>query len=115
MTVRVYDEILPEPLGNPLGSALGIPLGLRQYFIVYPSSRRNTVTIRLHFLVLKSQVFGHVIVWKSVLENLATDVLFFRGKNTDKMSKARFHWTLVSFSKDPSGVCTPPIRVLQSI
>ena len=43
--VGVYDEILPEPSGNPSGSALGITLGLRQYFIVYPSSRHNTVTI----------------------------------------------------------------------
>ena len=41
-----YNEILPEPSGNPLGSALGISCGLRQYFIVYPSSRHNTVTIR---------------------------------------------------------------------
>ena len=31
--------------GNPSGSALGISLGLRRYFIVYPSSRHNTVTI----------------------------------------------------------------------
>ena len=37
--------LLPEPSGNPLGSALRIFLGLRQYFIVHPSSRHNTVTI----------------------------------------------------------------------
>ena len=43
--VRVYDEILPEPSGNPSGSVLGISFGLRQYFIVYPSSRHNTVTV----------------------------------------------------------------------
>ena len=42
--VGVYDEILPEPSGNPSGSALGISFGLKQYFIVYPSSRHNTVT-----------------------------------------------------------------------
>ena len=40
-----YDEILPEPSGNPSGSALGIFLRLRQYFIINPSSRHNTVTI----------------------------------------------------------------------
>ena len=39
-----YDEILPETSGNPSGSALRISLGLRQYFIVHPSSRHNTVT-----------------------------------------------------------------------
>ena len=43
--VGVYDEISPEPSGNPSGSALRISLGLRRYFIVYPSSRHNTVTI----------------------------------------------------------------------
>ena len=43
--VGVY-EILPEPEGNPAGSALGISFGLRQYFIVYPSSRHNTVTVQ---------------------------------------------------------------------
>ena len=47
--VGVYDEISPEPSGNPSGSALRISLGLRRYFIVYPSSRHNTVTV----------VFGH--------------------------------------------------------
>ena len=43
--VGVYDEILPEPSGNPFGSALRISLGVRQYFMVYPSFRHNTVTI----------------------------------------------------------------------
>ena len=43
--VGVYDKISPEPSGNPSGSALGISLGLRRYFIVYPSSRHNTVTV----------------------------------------------------------------------
>ena len=42
-SVRVYNEISPEPSENPTVSALGISLGLRQYFIVYPSSRHNTV------------------------------------------------------------------------
>ena len=46
----VYDEISPEPSGNPSGSALGISLGLRRYFIVYPSSRHNTVTITKTFV-----------------------------------------------------------------
>ena len=41
----VYDEISPEPSGNPSGSAIGVSLGLRRYFIVYPSSRHNTVTL----------------------------------------------------------------------
>ena len=45
--VRVYNEILPEPSANPWGSALGISLRLRQYFIVYLSSRHNTVTVKL--------------------------------------------------------------------
>ena len=44
--VRVYNGILPVPSGNPSASALGISFGLRQYFIVYSSSRHNTVTIR---------------------------------------------------------------------
>ena len=49
--VGVYNEISPEPSGNPSGSALGISLGLRRYFIVYPSSRHNTVTFRAHLHV----------------------------------------------------------------
>ena len=44
-SVGVYDEILPEPYGNPSDSALRIFLRLRQCFIVYPSSRHNTVTV----------------------------------------------------------------------
>ena len=46
--VGVYNEILPEPSGNPSGSALKISLRLRQYFIVYPSSRHNTVTVHIY-------------------------------------------------------------------
>ena len=42
--VGVYDKILPEPEGNPGGGARGISLRL---FIVYPSSRNNTVTIKM--------------------------------------------------------------------
>ena len=38
-------EILPEPSGNSSGSAFRISLGLRQYFIINPSSRHNTVTV----------------------------------------------------------------------
>ena len=43
--VGVYNEILPEPEGNPVGRARGISQGLRQYFIVYPDSRHNTVIL----------------------------------------------------------------------
>ena len=41
----VYDEISPEPKGNPEGRARGISRGLRRYFIVYPDSSHNTVTV----------------------------------------------------------------------
>ena len=43
--IGVYNEISPEPSGNPSVSGLGISLGLRRYFIIYPYSRHNTVTV----------------------------------------------------------------------
>ena len=52
----VYDEILPEPSGNPSGSALG----RRQYFIVYPSSRHNTVIVEFMNSSVESRVISKV-------------------------------------------------------
>ena len=69
--VGVYDEILPQPSGNPLGTALRISLGLRQYFIVYPYSSQNTVTVYTGHFTVYTYIFTSQTIQKVIHTTLS--------------------------------------------